>query len=109
MDMKELLGFINEEKIKLDEKVDISEKEKILTQVAKISEELGEFINEILLNLSLARDEKLQELDKKNINNEFADVIISSMIVAKLLNIDIESALENRIKILKERGNRWYQ
>jgi len=107
--MKELLGFINEEKIKLDEKVDISEKEKILTQVAKISEELGEFINEILLNLSLARDEKLQELDKKNINNEFADVIISSMIVAKLLNIDIESALENRIKILKERGNRWYQ
>ena len=104
MNMKQLLEFIDKEKETIEKRFNRLDKEKrILAQNLKLTEEVGEFTNEVLLKLSLARDEKLENMDKNNINNEFADVIITALVLARTLDIDPERALENRINKLKER------
>lgn len=61
-------------------------------------EEIGELAKEI--NKPKLRN---QEIDHENLNGEFADVILQFFTLAKILNIDIEEAVESKIKILKKR------
>ena len=102
---EKLLKFIDEEEEKIQKKFGdrIDKEKRIMIQNLKLTEEVGEFTNEVLLNLSFARDEKINNLDKSNLANEFADVIITSLICAKTLDIDIDKALENKIEKIKKR------
>ena len=77
----------------------------ILAQTVKLTEELGELCSEVLAHKSLQRKQKLENHDKENIQEEFADVIITAMLLAKAMNIDIEKALENKIKKINKRYN----
>jgi len=63
-------------------------------------EEVGELAKEI--NKPKLRNEKI---DRENLNGEFADVILQFFALAKILNVNVEEAVESRIKILKERHN----
>ena len=75
----------------------------ILAQTVKISEELGELCSEVLAHKSLQRKQKLDNHNKKNISEEFADVIITALLLAKTMNVDIEKALENKLKKINKR------
>ena len=62
-------------------------------------EEIGELANEI--NKPKLRN---KAINKESLKGEFADVVLQISVLADLLDVDIEEAVENKIKILKERG-----
>lgn len=64
----------------------------------QLIEEIGELARDI--NLPRLRRKKR---DKKNLETEFADVILQVTILAEMLNIDLEKSVEEKIKILKKR------
>ena len=106
MELKDLLEFIEIENKRLRTYYHSTDEDKIiLAQTVKLTEELGELCSEVLAHKSLQRKQKLENHDKENIQEEFADVIITAMLLAKAMNIDIEKALENKIKKINKRYN----
>lgn len=63
-------------------------------------EEVGELAKEI--NKPRLRN---KEIDRENLQGEFADVILQLSILATMFTIDFEEAVASKIKILKERHN----
>lgn len=61
-------------------------------------EEVGELAKEI--NKPKLRN---KEIDKENLEGEFADVFLQFCILADFFDIDLEKAVEHKNKILKER------
>ncbi|OGK52462.1 hypothetical protein A2970_00095 [Candidatus Roizmanbacteria bacterium RIFCSPLOWO2_01_FULL_44_13] len=77
----------------------MTKKEKdILAKTVKLSEEVGELSNDILSVLSLQRKSKLLKFDKKNLYEEFADIIISTIILANATRVDISRAVKDKMK-----------
>lgn len=103
--LKELLKFVEIENQRLIKHYDNSstEKERILARTVKLTEELGELCNEILANNEDQRKEKLDKYDKENLPEEFADVFITTLLLAKTMNVDIERALEKKIEKVNKR------
>ena len=66
----------------------------------QLIEEIGELARDI--NLPKLRNKKI---DRKNLEGEFADVILQLAILADLHNVDFEKAVKSKIEILKERHN----
>jgi len=82
----------------------LTKKEKdLLAKTVKLSEEVGELSNDILAVLSLQRKSKLKKFDKKNLYEEFADVIISTVILANSLKVDLSRAIKEKMEIILNR------
>src|SRR5438046_4915767 len=79
------------------------EEKEILTKTIKLNEEVGELCNDILSILKLQRKSKLEKFDKRNIYEEFADVIITTMELASIANVDIERAINDKVKKIEGR------
>jgi len=106
MELKELLEFIDLENQRLIErfgKNSSTQQERILARTVKLTEELGELCNEILAFNGDQRKEKLNNYNKNNLPNEFADVIITALLLAKSMNINIKEALINKIEKINKR------
>ncbi|MBU0959688.1 MAG: hypothetical protein KKB31_07105 [Nanoarchaeota archaeon] len=105
MDIKELIDFIKREDNNLKTRFGhyADEEKRTLARTVKLGEEFGELCNEILGNMSLQRKEKLSKRDKEDLEKEFADVIITTLLLAKSVNVDIEKAIENKIKEINGR------
>jgi len=104
MELKDLLKFIEIENKRLRTYYpNIDEDKIILARTVKLTEELGELCSEILAHESLQRKQKLDNHNKENISEEFADVIITALLLAKAMNVDIEKALENKVKKINKR------
>ena len=80
-----------------------SETERLLLKSLKISEEVWEFHNEILWYVWFTRAGK--EHSRKELEKECIDVLLSTMLVADDLWIDIEKVLEEKLKIVFKRFN----
>jgi len=61
-------------------------------------EEIGELARAV--NLPKLRN---KNLDQDNLNEEFADVLLQLAILAKIHNVDFESAVKTKIEELKVR------
>jgi NTP pyrophosphatase (non-canonical NTP hydrolase) len=105
MKFDELLEFIDKqgEKIEKHYEENADKEKKILRRAVKLNEEVGEFCSEILSSLNYQRKEKLQDYKTEKLNDEFADVLITTLLVAWSLDIDIEKALENKIEKILNR------
>jgi len=104
MELKDLLSFIAEEEERLRQRYASSDEEKrILRRTVKLMEELGELSNDIMKALSLQRGEKLKGFTKEDLAEEFADVLIVALILAKTLDVDIEEALEKKMRKIEAR------
>ncbi|NCF74868.1 MAG: hypothetical protein GWO87_00045 [Xanthomonadaceae bacterium] len=105
MEFKELLEFINLENKRLIKKFgrNSTQQEKILARTVKLTEELGELCNEVLVFNGDQRQEKLNKYNKNNLPNEFADVIITALLLAKSMDVDIKKALTDKIKKINKR------
>jgi NTP pyrophosphatase (non-canonical NTP hydrolase) len=57
----------------------------------------------VLAYNSLQRKQKLDNHDKENLPEEFADVIITTLLLAKSMNASIETALEKKMQKLNQR------
>ena len=75
----------------------------ILTKTVKLNEEVGELCNDILGILRLQRKAKLDHFDKRNIYQEFADVLITLMQLASSANVDLDRAVTDKIKTISVR------
>lgn len=75
----------------------------ILTKTVKLNEEVGELCNDILSVLQLQRRSKLEKFDKRNIYEEFADVIITTMQLAVAAGVNIERAVGDKLKKIESR------
>ena len=81
-----------------------SEAEKeILTKTIKLNEEVGELCNDVLSVLKLQRRSKLEKFEKKNFYEEFADVIITTVQLANSAGVDIERAINDKLKKIETR------
>ena len=105
MELKELLKFveIEDERLKKYYGGYSNQEKRILARTVKLTEELGELCNEVLAHNSLQRKHKLNNHSKGNLPEEFADVIITTLLLAKALNIDIKKALEKKIEKINKR------
>ncbi len=103
--MKDLLKFIEIEDKRLKEHyyINVDTDKLILARTVKLTEELGELCEEVLLHNSFQRKEKLDIHQKENLPEEFADVIITTLLLAKAMEVDIEKALGKKIEKINNR------
>jgi len=45
----------------------------------------------------------LDDRDKESLSEEFADVVITTLLLAKAMNVDVEKALEKKAEKINER------
>lgn len=105
MDIKKLQEKVNNlnEKIRPHYRLYSPEEKEILTKTVKLNEEVGELCNDILSILRLQRRSKLEKFDKRNIYEEFADVVITTMQLASVAKVDLERAINDKIKKIEKR------
>lgn len=105
MDMKKLLQFISLEDSRLKARFENypDTEKRILARTVKLNEEVGELCNEVLAFNSMQRKEKLEHHDGKELEHEFADVIITTLLLANTMGVDIEKALEGKIEKINSR------
>jgi len=103
--MAELLSWVKSENIRLKKHFGEVDPEKMATysRTIKLVEEVGELCNEVLAHKSMQRNEKLKNHNQESLEHELADVIITTLILAEEMNIDIEKALESKIEKIKSR------
>lgn len=89
--------------IKPHYKIYTNEEKDILYNTVKLNEEVGELCNDILAVLKLQRKSKLAKFDKRNIYEEFADVLITTIILAHVAGVDIERALNGKLDKIENR------
>lgn len=78
----------------------------ILAKTVKLSEEVGELCNDVLGILKLQRKSKLENFDKENIYQEFADVVISVISLASSTGVDMERAIRDKLNKIESRVQR---
>lgn len=100
--LQEKISILNE-KTKPHYKLYSQEEKEILTKTVKLNEEVGELCNDILGILKLQRKAKMKNFDKRNIYQEFADVIITTIQLAQVAGVDIERAIEDKLKKIEKR------
>jgi NTP pyrophosphatase (non-canonical NTP hydrolase) len=100
--LQEKVKILNE-KTKPQYKLYTPEEKEILTKTVKLNEEVGELCNDILSILKLQRKSKLLKFDKRNMYEEFADVIITAMQLAIAAGVDVERAVGDKLKKIEER------
>lgn len=105
MDIKSLQEKINALNVEIRPHYKLYSKteKEILTKTVKLNEEVGELCNDILNVLQLQRKSKLDKFDKRNIYQEFADVIIVTMQLAAVTGVDVERALSDKLQKIEKR------
>lgn len=102
--LKELLVFIRLENQRLQQtyKTGRDFEKSVLGRTVKLSEEVGELASEVLASLSLQRKEKLQEHELK-FGEEVADVLITTLLLAERMGVDVETALREKMEKINKR------
>lgn len=105
MELNELLKFIDKQDKKLMNSYDSANdvEKRVLARAVKLSEETGELCSESLAFNKQQRQTKLKKHSKESLENEVADVLISTLLLAKTMDVDIKKALKNKIKKIDER------
>lgn len=106
MELKELTRIISEERETLVNNLGILEtdKEKVLLRAVKLNEEVGELCEEILKKFGNQRREK--KFEEKNLRGEFADVIITTALLADKMEVNLNLALDEKMKSILARRKR---
>jgi len=77
--------------------------QRAFARTMKLVEELGEFSDELLTSMNLQRADKMAKFVKSNVEDEFADVLASVILLALELNIDIETVIRKKIAYTRNR------
>lgn len=94
--------FVREQSQYFVDKVPIGDIDKeTYARAIKLIEEVGELFELILENDNLQRKDK--QIDKSKLSEEFADVIITAMLLAERMEVDVDEALERKMQKVIER------
>ena len=80
-----------------------NDEHRVFARTMKIMEELGELSDEILTSMNLQRNTKVANFSRENIEDEFADVMGSLILLGIELNIDIEAVMKKKIAFTRDR------
>ncbi|MBI4088731.1 hypothetical protein HY415_01410 [Candidatus Kaiserbacteria bacterium] len=84
-------------------------RERILARTVKMSEEFGELCDEILAFLGGQRSGKMKRRSAESLAGEFADVVITTFLLAKSTDVDVMKALGHKIRKIREKHNKQLQ
>jgi NTP pyrophosphatase (non-canonical NTP hydrolase) len=102
MEIKQLTEFSNAQRKKLMKYYSIKdENELTYPYMLKITEEVGELAEALLALKALQREGKFEK--KMDIGSEFADVILTTFILAGNLNINLEEELKKKMEKIEKR------
>lgn len=76
---------------------------RVFARTMKMVEELGELSDEILTSMNLQRNSKIASFSRENVEDEFADVLASLILLGCELNIDIEKVIKRKIEFTRNR------
>ena len=79
------------------------EGQRVFARTMKIVEELGELADEILTSMNLQRKSKIAKFSRENVEDEFADVLASLVLLVIELEIDIATVMQKKIDFTKKR------
>ncbi|MFA7169551.1 MAG: nucleotide pyrophosphohydrolase [Candidatus Paceibacterota bacterium] len=96
METKELQQICTELTARIDEKCEVERNPQLA--FTQLIEKIGELAVDV--NLTALRN---QDLDKESLKQDFADIFLLLSALASLYEIDIETAMKEKIEILKER------
>jgi len=107
MEFKDLSQFIKKEDKRLKKKYErgVLQRERILFRTVKLGEEYGELCESILAVNKIQRKEKPDKVNT-DLAGELADVIITTLLLAKSMDIDVGEALRIKIGELDKRYKR---
>ncbi|MFZ1721770.1 MAG: MazG-like family protein [Microgenomates group bacterium] len=77
--------------------------QRVFARTMKIVEELGELADELLTSMNLQRTHKIAQFSRENVEDEFADVLASLLLLANELDIDVEAVIKKKIEFTRER------
>jgi len=80
-----------------------SHQQRVFARNMKIVEEMGEMADEILTSMNLQRNSKIAKFSQENVQDEFADVLASLILLAIELDIDVETVIKKKIKLTRVR------
>jgi NTP pyrophosphatase (non-canonical NTP hydrolase) len=83
-----------------------NERERIFARTIKLNEEVGELCSEVLASVGDQRKDKLNNHDEQSLKDEFADVLITTFLLAKVMNVDVMATLDHKIEKIKEKHNK---
>ena len=83
-----------------------SERERVFARTIKMAEEFGELCNEVLASVGDQRKDKLTESNAQSLRDEFADVLITTFLLAKSMNVDVMAALDHKTQKIREKHNK---
>lgn len=76
---------------------------RIFARTMKIVEEFGELADEILTSMHLQRSTKVENFSRTNLEDEFADVLGSLILLAGELEIDVEEVMKRKLELTHKR------
>ena len=83
-----------------------TDKERILARTVKISEEFGELCDEVLACVGDQRSGKMKGRNREDLEDEFADVVITIFLLAESMEVDIMKSLGQKIPKIKRKHNK---
>lgn len=101
-DLQQFAQLENERLGKLFNTTGNTEK-RILSQMVKLSEEVGELAEQVLANSSVQRKGKKNTLNRAELEYEFADVLLVTILLADLMGVDIGKSLLGKIDKINKR------
>jgi len=81
----------------------VNKNERVFARTMKVVEELGELTDDILSSMNLQRSSKIEKFSKENLENEFADVIGSLLLLSVELDIDVEKVMQRKVEFTLNR------
>jgi NTP pyrophosphatase (non-canonical NTP hydrolase) len=74
-----------------------------LAQTAKLGEEVGELQAEVLGAIKYCRADKAAQFTPESLAGELADVMVCTMLLAEILDVDLARAVATKIGFLRDR------
>lgn len=105
MELKELHDFVKSEDYRLRNLYPgHTNKEMILARMCKLSEEIGELSEQVLKTLAFQRKEKMIDLKKEDLEDEFTDVLITLFLLSEIMEVDLEKEMGRKVEKIKSRN-----
>lgn len=104
MTIEELIAEYKDISKTLNERWPLADgQQRTFARIMKIVEELGELSDEILTSMNLQRNTKIAQFSHENLEDEFADVLGSLILLGVELDIDIVEVMKRKITFTRER------
>jgi NTP pyrophosphatase (non-canonical NTP hydrolase) len=107
LSFEELLSFIETYDAYFKRRHRASRNYRILGRMTKLAEETGELASAVLASLGHQRSVKLRRFLDHHLAEEVADVIITVMVLADTLGVDVREALRKKMTKIKQRVRGW--